>query len=220
MTIGTLVKKYRVDRELSMQEFANKCGLSKSYISMLEKNINPRNNKPIIPTLDTYTKIAHGMNTELDELLRMLDPDSKIDLSSLSIVPLNDSVRVPVMGRVAAGYGKEAIEEIIDYIEISPILASKGEFFGLIIKGDSMIPNIQEGDIVVVQRIPDAESGDLVIALINGNDATCKRLQKYAEGFALIPNNPTYEPIRFTRKEIEETPVTILGKVVELRRKF
>ena len=127
---------------------------------------------------------------------------------------------IPVLGRVAAGYGKEAVEEVIGQIEISPTMASKGEFFGLLIKGDSMIPTLYDGDTVIVERTDDAESGDLVIALVNGSDATCKRLQKYAEGIALIPQNPVYEPLRFTESEIDTTPVKILGKVVEMRRKF
>lgn len=220
MTIGELVNKYRTEHELPMQEFANRCNLSKSYISMLEKSVNPRNNKPIIPTIETYNKIARGMNMELDNLLKMLDSTEQIDLSSIDTVPIDSGYIIPVMGRVAAGYGKEAVEEVIDHIEISPSLASKGEFFGLVVKGDSMIPTICDGDIVIVQRESDAESGDLVIALVNGSDATCKRLMKYADGLALIPLNPMYEPMRFTREEIDETPVRILGKVVELRRKF
>lgn len=83
-----------------------------------------------------------------------------------------------------------------------------------------MVPTLYNGDTVIVQKVSDAESGDLVIALINGSDGTCKRLQKYADGIALIPINPAYEPMRFTNEEINSTPVRILGKVVEMRRKF
>lgn len=220
MTIGNLVKTYRLEHDLPMQEFADKCGLSKSYISMLEKNVNPRNNKPIIPTIETYNKIAHGMNLGLDDLLKMLDSTEPVDLSKVDTVPIGSGFSIPVLGRVAAGYGKEAVEEVIGHIEISPELASKGEFFGLRIKDDSMIPTLYDGDTVIVERTSDAESGDLIIALVNGSDATCKRLQKYAEGIALIPQNPVYEPMRFTESEIDSTPVRILGKVVEMRRKF
>lgn len=220
MTIGNLVKTYRLEHDLPMQEFADRCGLSKSYISMLEKNVNPRNNKPIIPTIETYNKIAHGMNLGLDDLLKMLDSTEPVNLSKVDTVPIDSGFTIPVLGRVAAGYGKEAVEEIIGQIEISPALASKGEFFGLRIKGDSMIPTLYDGDTVIVERTEDAESGDLVIALVNGSDATCKRLQKYAEGIALIPQNPLYEPMRFTDTEIDSTPVRILGKVIEMRRKF
>lgn len=220
MTIGNLVKTYRQEHDLPMQEFADRCGLSKSYISMLEKNINPRNNKPIIPTIETYKKIARGMNIDLDSLLKILDSTELVDLSKVDTVPIEACYIIPVLGRVAAGYGKEVVEEVIGQIEISPSLASKGDYFGLLIKGDSMIPTLYDCDTVIVERTDDAESGDLVIALVNGSDATCKRLQKYAEGIALIPQNPAYEPMRFTDTEIDSTPVKILGKVIEMRRKF
>lgn len=83
-----------------------------------------------------------------------------------------------------------------------------------------MEPRICEGDVVIVRQQDDAESGELVIAMINGDEATCKRLKKYAGGIMLLSNNPKYEPMVFTNNEISEKPVKILGKVVELRGKF
>lgn len=80
MTLGDLVKKYREDNNISMDAFSKKSNLSKGYISMLENNINPRNNKPIAPTLPTIKKIAHGMNMELDTLLKSLSSEQKISL--------------------------------------------------------------------------------------------------------------------------------------------
>lgn len=72
----------------------------------------------------------------------------------------------------------------------------------------------------LVHRSTDAESGNIVIALVNGDDATCKRLRKYKEGIELISNNPSYESMFFSDKDIETKPVRIIGKVVELRGKF
>lgn len=129
-------------------------------------------------------------------------------------------IKIPVLGRVPAGIPLEAIEDIIDYEEIPEKLAKDGEFFCLQIKGDSMEPRICEGDVVIVRKQEDAESGDLVIAMINGNEATCKRLMKYADGIRLLPSNPSYEPLYFTNEEIEETPVKIIGRVVENRQKY
>lgn len=127
---------------------------------------------------------------------------------------------INVLGRVAAGIPLEAIEDIIDTEEISEEMAKTGEFFGLQINGDSMEPKFSKGDVVIVRKQDDAESGDIVIAMVNGDDATCKRLKKYQEGIALISTNPAYDPIYFSNKEIEEKPVRIIGKVVELRAKF
>nr|DAZ07813.1 MAG TPA: Repressor protein CI [Caudoviricetes sp.] len=127
---------------------------------------------------------------------------------------------VKVLGRVAAGIPLEAITDIVDEEEIPEELARTGEFFGLRISGDSMEPDIHNGDTVIVKRQDDAESDEIVIALVNGNDGVCKRLKKYADSIALISLNPNYEPMYFSQEEIEEKPVKIIGKVVELRRKF
>ena len=62
MTLGNIVKQYRSEKDLSMDEFAKRCSLSKGYISMIENEINPRNNKPIAPTLPSLSKIATAMN--------------------------------------------------------------------------------------------------------------------------------------------------------------
>ena len=83
-----------------------------------------------------------------------------------------------------------------------------------------MEPRMCEGDVVIVRQQDDAESGDIVIAMINGHDATCKRLMKYAGGISLLSFNPLYEPMMFSNEEIETKPVRIIGKVVENRQKY
>ena len=76
------------------------------------------------------------------------------------------------------------------------------------------------GDVVIVRQQDDAESGDIVIAMVNGDDATCKRLRKYRDGIELISNNPAYPPMFYSNEEIVTKPVKIIGKVVELRGKL
>lgn len=127
---------------------------------------------------------------------------------------------INVLGRVAAGIPIDAIEEVVDTEEITQEMASKGIFFGLKIKGNSMEPMINNGDTVIVRKQDDAESDEIVIALVNGNEGVCKRLKKYEDSIALVSINPEYEPKYFTKSQIDETPVKIIGKVVELRRKF
>ena len=219
MTLGDLVKEYREKHDISMDEFSKMCNLSKGYISMLENNINPRNDKPIAPTLPTIRKIALAINMDIDSILKALNSDQEIYLNTKRKRP-NQGISINVLGRVAAGIPINAIEEIIDTEEITEELARTGTFFGLKIKGDSMTPNICDGDIVIVRQQDDAESGDIVIATINGDEATCKRLRKYKQGIELISNNPSYEPFEFSNEEILNKPVKIIGKVVELRRKF
>lgn len=132
---------------------------------------------------------------------------------------------IPILSEVKAGIPQEAIEEIdwddVDAWEEIPLtLARTGAFFALRIKGDSMSPRILEGDVVIVKQQPDAESGDIVIAKVNGNNACCKKLIKNKNGITLQSLNPNYAPMYFDKQEMEETPVTIVGKVVELRGKF
>ena len=129
-------------------------------------------------------------------------------------------VRIPVLGSVAAGIPIEAIQDIVDYEEIDADMAAAGEYFGLRIKGSSMEPRIREGDVVIVRRQEEAETGDTVVVLVNGDSATVKRIKIEPNGIALIPNNPAYYTRFYSAAEVELLPVRIIGKVVELRGKL
>ena len=129
-------------------------------------------------------------------------------------------MRIPVLGRVAAGIPINAIEETIDWEEIPAEMAGSDEYFGLRIKGDSMSPRIMDGDTVIVRRQDDADTGDIVIAIVNGNDGVCKRLRKTDSGIMLISLNPAYDPMVFDHSDIDTIPVNIIGRVVELRGKM
>lgn len=129
-------------------------------------------------------------------------------------------IRIPVYAAVAAGIPIEAIEDIVDYEEIDATLAATGDFFGLRIKGDSMEPRMREGDVVIVRKQEDADNGDIVIVLVNGNEATVKKLKKEPNGITLIPFNPAHDTQYYSPEAITSLPVRIIGKVVELRAKF
>jgi len=132
----------------------------------------------------------------------------------------NDVCLIPVLGRVAAGVPIEAVEEILGYEEISRDMAANGEHFALRIKGESMAPKMSDGDIVVVRRQPDVDNGQTAVVLVNGDEATVKRIKKSDAGIMLMPTNPAYEPMFYSNDEIEQLPVTIIGRVVELRAKL
>lgn len=165
-----------------------------------------------LPRMDKVQMLADYFGILKSDLLE--NKSSSIGKPTVKGVPIK------VLGRVAAGVPIEAIEDIIGTEEISEDLAKTGDFFGLKIHGDSMEPRMFEGDIIIVRQQDDAESGDIVIAMVNGSDATCKRLVKYASGIGLISLNGKYEPMMFTNEEILEKPVRIIGKVVELRGKL
>ena len=167
-------------------------------------------NAKTYPRIDKIELMANYFNVSKADLVEEYIPSTR----STKAVTIN------VLGRVAAGLPIEAVENIIDTEEISLEMARTGEFFGLQIHGDSMEPRMYEGDVVIVRQQEDAESGDIVIALVNDNDATCKRLIKYAHGISLMSLNSKYEPMMFSNEEIGEKPVKIVGKVVELRGKL
>ena len=130
------------------------------------------------------------------------------------------TVRIPVVGVVTAGQPITATENIIGYEELASDVAELGTFFGLKIRGDSMSPRIMDGDIVIVRKQNTADSGDIVIALVNGEDGVCKKLIRKQDGIVLKSLNEEYGNFTYTNREIEELPVSIIGKVVQLRRNF
>lgn len=131
------------------------------------------------------------------------------------------AVRIPVLADVAAGIPIDAIcDNDIDDWEELPDGTDQGEYFALRIKGDSMAPRMQTGDVVIVHIQPSVEDGEIAIVGVNGDCATCKRVRISEQGLFLCSLNPAYEPMFYSNAEIEACPVRIYGKVVELRAKF
>lgn len=130
-------------------------------------------------------------------------------------------VKIPVLGYVAAGIPFEAIENVIDEEEISEEMARHGEYFGLVVQGDSMTPTINDGDIVIIRKQATAHTGDIALVMVNGDEATVKEIKIQEDGLVLIGHNPVaFPPKFFTAREVEALPVSIGGIIVELRRKF
>ena len=194
-------------RDMKQSVLAYKTGLDKSYISRyLSGKFSPKYDKIQIlaKALHVSENWLGGYDVEMDELEENIH-----------------GVKVPVIGRVAAGIPIEAITDILDYEELSPELFNDGsEYFCLQIKGQSMEPRIYDGDVVVVRKQPDVESGQIAIVGINGDDATCKKVMKQANGILLQPLNPSYAPMYYTSEDIESLPITIYGRVIELRGKL
>lgn len=205
MGMAEQIKNRRIYMGYTQEELAQKLGLQKSAIAKYENGRVENIKRSIIQ------KMSEVLECSPSFLMGWEQEDTSTQKKGFII---------NVLGRVAAGIPIEAVEEIVDTEEISEEMAKTGEFFGLRIDGDSMEPRMQKGDVVIVRKQDDAESGDVVIAMINGDDATCKRLRKYRDGIELISNNPSYEPMFFSNQEIQDKPVKIIGKVVELRGKF
>ncbi len=126
--------------------------------------------------------------------------------------PATPSLMIPILGTVAAGTPILADENIEKWVFVTPPTPATADYFGLRVKGDSMIEeHIVPGDIVVVRKQQTADNGDIVVALL-GDEATVKKLHRGTSGIFLIPANPAYHSIPVT------SDVSIIGKVVGLIR--
>ena len=202
------LKELRESRGLSQYSFADVFGVSQSTVGNWEAGKRE-------PNFDTMQRLANFFGVSVDYLLgRESVPDGPPAPSRPG------SQWIPVLGRVAAGTPIEAVEDILDYEEIDAQTAASGDHFALQIKGQSMEPKISDGDVVIVRKQEDCDSGDIAVVLVNGDEATVKRIKKEPEGLMLIPSNPAYEPKFYSNEQIQALPVKIIGKVVELRAKF
>ncbi|MGI5891518.1 MAG: LexA family protein [Bacillota bacterium] len=202
--ISQVIKKRRAELDITLAEVARLVGVSEATVQRWESGVikNIRQDK--------ISKLAAALGVSPAYLLcweENKDCETK-------------GVKIPILGNVAAGVPIEAIEDIIDYEEISQEIAKTGQFFALLIRGDSMEPKFSQGDVVIVRKQPQVENGQIAIVLINEQEATCKKFIRHEHGISLISLNPAYAPMFYTYKEVEEMPITIIGHVVELRAKF
>lgn len=203
MEFKDVLRQQRIAHGLTQQELGNMVGLKKEAIYKYEKGI------VVNPKRSLIEKLAKIFSISPSYLLGISDSESSY------------STRIPVLGKVVAGIPIEATEEILGYEDITEHMAKTGEYFALRVNGDSMFPNICDGDTVIVKKQNCVESGDIAIVLINGNEATCKKIKITDNGITLIGYNlSVYEPHFYTKEEIASLPVSVIGKVVELRRKF
>lgn len=205
MNIQNLIKNRRKELGLTLLDIANACGVSEATVSRWESGdiVNMKRSR--------IAQLAKVLNVS-PSLLIHDDYDVLINYNSTT------KLQVPVLGIVPCGDPIEAIEDIIEWIEVVPSQAKN--HFGLIAKGDSMAPYILDGDILIVKYTPEVASGKIAIVKVNGDEATCKRLMINDAGITLMPYNPTYQPMMFSPQDVEDKPVIIIGEVVEIRRRF
>lgn len=205
MNIQNLIKNRRKELGLTLLDIANACGVSEATVSRWESGdiVNMKRSR--------IAQLAKVLNVS-PSLLIHDDYDALINYNSTA------KPQVPVLGIVPCGEPIEAIEDIIEWIEVVPSQANG--HFGLIAKGDSMAPFILDGDILIVKHSPVVSSGKIAIVKVNGDEATCKRLIINDAGITLMPYNPTFQPMIFSPQDVEDKPVIIIGEVVEIRRRF
>ena len=155
-------------------------------------------------------RLVHNKVSQKDTSVRAL-------AAGLRLAEPANAVQVPLMGRIAAGTPIEAIQDVANNVAVpEDMLRPGGRHYALEVKGDSMTgAGINDGDIVVINEQNDAETGDIVVALINGQEATLKRLRKRGSAIALEAANPAYET-----RVYHDNQVKIQGKLVGLIRTY
>ena len=201
------LKAARTKAGYTQAEVGEKIGVTQSTYSYWESGKSKIDNKTLAQLATLYGASIDYLVGRTGGYLRETPP------------PSLDAIRVPVLGCIQAGVPIEAIEDIEGWEELPAHMASGGrEYFALRIRGDSMNSKYEDGDVVIFRRQETCDSGDDCAVMVNGDDATFKRVRRGPGGIILAPLNPTYEPLHFTNKQIEELPVVVLGVAIELRR--
>lgn len=216
--LGEYLKNARNIKGLSLREVNKLTNISYSHLNMIEngkRNVTPALLKNLanlynLDYIDLYEKAGYIDLIE-DEKLNKYKSDEFGNLVT----------SIPLLGTVKAGYDYLAQENWEGTVEVETSLVGNGkDFIALKVKGDSMSPVLIEDDIVIIKKQEDFESGDIVVALINGDEATIKKGRKSDNSIVLQPLNPNYEPLIFTNEEMKSIPVKIIGIVKQLKREF
>lgn len=210
-TFQNRLQKAMSIRNMKQVELVERTGLDKTLINKYLSGVT--NAKQ-----DKLTILAEALNVNEVWLMGYDIPkDKNLKLDKLG----NLVVEIPLLGMVKAGYDYMAQENWDGMIEVDKNLIKDGsEYFALKIKGDSMFPVLVEDDIVIIKKQSDFETGDIVVAIVNGDEATIKKGKKTNNGILLQPFNTKYEPLVFTYDEMKTIPVIIVGIVKQLKREF
>lgn len=202
--LGEKLRALRLQKGLTQVQLAEMVGISNNLYNKYEK-------KDVRPPYETLVKLASALNTSLSVLL-----------DEIAVYPSEAVIDMPIIGSVRGGMDGNVVQE--ETGETRPIAASAlhgrpDEYFLLRVRGDSMYPDIMDGDCVLVKKTDSVESGSMAVVLYDGDYATVKWV-RYVEGedwVDLIPNNPQYAPVRIEGADLEQCHV--LGEVVDILRK-
>ena len=210
MILGDLIKQYRKEHGYSMDAFAQKSGLSKAYISILERNVNPVNGKPVIPSLETIKAVSQAIGADFNDVIAMLDGNQKVILHSEApsippgFIPMPEMMQVPLIGSIACGTPILAEQNIKSYIGVP---AAWRADFALECHGDSMAPTMCDGDVVCIRKQPEVEQGQIAAVRI-GEEATLKHFYYQNDVMTLLADNPSVcPPMVYTGPQLEEVEV-------------
>lgn len=207
--IGQRIREAMRVRGMRQTDLAEKSGIAKGQLS---EYVNGK----FDPKQKNIYSMAKVLRVRPDWLMGLDVPME--DAPVIEMVPMKDSLLIPILGKVAAGEPTYAEGNVEGTLMVDPDLACGSMLYALKVKGDSMSPQILDQDIIIVREQTDVEDGDVVVATVNGGEGCVKRLKKYAHAISLVSVNPAYEPMYFGEEDVENLPVRIWGKVLEIRR--
>lgn len=204
-TFGDKLRQAMEKEGITATELSEKTGISKSTISRYLSGGYIAKQKNLL-------KLSLALHVEpkflFSDAVEELDANLKV-------------YSIPIVGKVVAGTPIDAIENITDYIRVTNPAAADGSYYALHVTGASMEPEMREGDLVIVHKQDYFDSGDICIVLVNGDEATVKKVIKSDQGITLIGFNATvYPPHFYNVQQVEELPVRVIGKVKEVRRSY
>lgn len=215
MLLGDLIYQFRTEHNLSLRGFANKCGLSYTYISMLERNKDYRTGKPIVPSLDSVKYIAKAMNLSVDELLKIIDDEQEFNMKDNAPTVDQNYYMCPTYGRISAGQPNWSEECLDGYLPIDSNLmniVNPEECFFLKVDGESMNKIIKNGAYALIRKQDTVEDGEIAVVLVDGLEATLKKFTKQGEFIILEPmsNDNNIKAQVYD----QNTSIKILGKYI------
>ena len=221
-TFSNRLKKAISIRNIKPVELSEKTGIDKSKISSYMSG-RYKAKQDGIYLLAKSLNVSEAWLMGLDVPMERTSNDIYEQLKNIGTMYISNTemVKIPVLGVVKAGYDYLAQENWIGTIDVEKNIVNDGsEYFALKVVGDSMSPILIQDDIVVIKKQNDFENGDIVVAIVNGNEATIKKGKKTDSSITLQPLNPSYDPLVFTYDEVKSIPVTIVGIVKQLKREF
>ena len=214
MIKGERILQLRRGLGLTQSKVAEKLGIQRPTYTRYEKG-------NIDPPADMIRKLADFFDVSTDYLLGKSDNPHDINLFLAETYEAEERIPIPKYEAVKAGFGGVTLEGLIGYefFDKSSINGHLAEnYFCVQIKGDSMAPQLIEGDIVLVKRQDDVDNGQLAVVVINDEEATIKKVKKGRDYIELISSNPAYDSRII--EEIYLEGLHIVGQVMELKRKF
>ena len=192
-------------RNMKQVDLVEKTGLDKTLLSKYLSGIsNARQDK--------LTVLAEALQVNEIWLMGYDIPMESIPIKNI------EKIKIPVLGTVKAGYDYLAQENIVGYESIDNV-PDPENYYALQVTGNSMEPLFSDGDIAIVHKQNNFDSGNTCIILVDGEEATVKKVVRMDDGIDLIAMNPYYPVRHFSKNEMNEIPVKIIGKVVEARKR-